>query len=258
MRDIRFSTRQLVRFAWLETRSCLFAGLLFAGLALTSAVPLPLARYDALLLYGIALTVVFRVTGLESGREVLVIAMFHLIGLAFELVKVRLGSWSYPGDAVTKLGGVPLYSGFLYAAVGSYICQAWRLFGLRVSRYRAIPTALVAAAIYANFLTHHWIVDLRLPLAALLLAVTWGTTVHFTVGAVRYRMPLAVSLTLIGFFLWLAENLATLLSAWQYPDQADMWHLVHPAKFGAWALLVSVSFVLVAGLQARVDRLREP
>lgn len=122
------------------------------------------------------------------------ITAFHLIGLVFELVKVRLGSWSYPGEAFTKIGGVPLYSGFLYAAVGSYICQAWRLLELRVSDYRTWLTA--AVAIYVNFVTHHWIVDLRVPLAALLLLTAWHTSVHFTVGGRRYRMPLSLSLAL--------------------------------------------------------------
>jgi uncharacterized membrane protein YoaT (DUF817 family) len=65
-------------------------------------------------------------------------------------------------------------------------------------------------------------------------------------------MPLWLSFVLIGGALWLAENAATLLGAWQYPDQSDVWHMVHVSKFGSWALLVSVSFVLVAALK-RLD-----
>lgn len=49
---------------------------------------------------------------------------FHLLGLALELFKVHQGSWVYPGEAVTKVGGVALFAGFMFAAVGSYICQA--------------------------------------------------------------------------------------------------------------------------------------
>ncbi|MBV2361957.1 DUF817 domain-containing protein [Streptomonospora nanhaiensis] len=241
-----FSPSQLLRFAWLEGLSCLFAVCLFAGLALSSVVPLPIARYDALLLYGIALTLLFWAVRLETGTEALAIAGFHVVGLVFELVKVHMGSWSYPEDALTKIAGVPLYSGFLYAAVGSYVCHAWRRLDLEFVGYRRIATAVVAAAIYANFLTHHFLPDFRVPLAAAMVAATWGVMVGFTVGSVRYRMPLAVSFVLIGFFLWVAENIATLLGAWQYPHQADVWHLVHPAKFGAWALLVTVACVLVA------------
>ncbi|MFD0773301.1 DUF817 domain-containing protein [Streptomonospora algeriensis] len=241
-----FRLPQLLRFAWQEALSCLFAVGLFAGLALSSVVPLPIARYDALLLYGLALTALFWVTRLETGAEALAVAGFHIVGLVFELVKVHMGSWSYPEEALTKIGGVPLYSGFLYAAVGSYVCQAWRRLDLEFAGYRRAATALVAAGIYANFLTHHWLPDARVLLAAAMVAVTWGVMVCFTVGDVRYRMPLALSFVLIGFFLWVAENIATFLGAWEYPHQTDVWRLVHPAKFGAWALLVTVACVIVA------------
>jgi hypothetical protein len=68
-------------------------------------------------------------------------------------------------------------------------------------------------------------------------------------------MPLALSFGLIGFFLWAAENAATFLRAWQYPDQQSVWTLVHPAKLGSWSLLVVVSIVLVTALKAYEGRL---
>jgi uncharacterized membrane protein YoaT (DUF817 family) len=148
-----------------------------------------------------------------------------------------------------------MFAGFMYAAVGSYICQAWRRLDLRVSGYRPVATTVLALAIYANFFTHHWIVDLRLPIALLLLIVLRKTWVFYRVGVRRYRMPLALSFALIGFFLWIAENTGTFLDAWNYPDQVDVWRLVHPAKFGAWALLVSMSFVLVASVKALEGKL---
>lgn len=257
MARTRFAVEQLLRFAWLEARSCLFALTVFTGLAVTKVVPLPIARYDALLIYCVLVTVAFRLLRLETTREILVICAFHLIGLAFELVKVPLGSWAYPEPALTKVFGVPLYSGFLYAAVGSYLLAAWRLFDLRVSGYRTVATTVVAAAIYLNLVSHHWLPDLRWPLAALLVVVTWGVTVHFTVGEHRYRMPLALSFALIGFFLWLAENVATYFGAWQYPHQLEVWRVVNPTKATAWAMLISVAFVLVAAWRARADQLRE-
>ncbi|HEX5524570.1 MAG TPA: DUF817 domain-containing protein [Pedococcus sp.] len=237
---------QLMRFTWLEARACAFAVVIFAGLALSTLVPLPIARYDALLVYGVVATLAFWALRLETGREVLGTLAFHLVGLVFEVLKVRLGSWSYPEEALTKIGGVPLYSGFMYAAVGSYIARAWRLFDLRLTAYRPVPTAVLAAAVYANFLTHHLLPDVRAVLALLLVLATWRTWVHYTVGQARYRMPLALSFVLIGFFLWLAENISTVFRAYEYPDQADGWSMVHVGKFGSWALLVVVSFVLVA------------
>jgi uncharacterized membrane protein YoaT (DUF817 family) len=200
-------------------------------------------------------TLVLWLTGWETSREVGVIAVFHLVGLALELFKVHVGSWSYPSVGVATVAGVPLYSGFMYASVGSYVCQAWRRFDLRVAGYRPFATAVVAAGVYANFFTEHVVPDLRLPLAVLLVVVTARTTVWFTVGARRYGMPLALSFLLVGFFLWVAENAATVLKAWSYPDQEVDWTLVHPAKVGSWSLLVVVSIVLVAAVKATEGRL---
>lgn len=246
---------QLLRFAWIEATCCLFAWLFFAGLALVRVVPLPIAAADALLVWCVALTIGLWLVGWETGREVGVIVVFHLVGLALELFKVRQGSWSYPETGVATVGGVPLYSGFMYASVGSYVCQAWRRFDLRVTGYRPWATSAVAALVYANFFTEHALADLRLPLAVLLLAVTWRTDVRFTVARRRYSMPLALSFVLIGSFLWLAENAATLLRAWRYPSQQAVWTLVHPAKLGSWSLLVVVSIVLVAAVKATEGRL---
>jgi uncharacterized membrane protein YoaT (DUF817 family) len=246
---------QLLRFGWLQLVSCLFPLGLFAGLAVSKYVALPIARYDALLLYCLLLTFGFWVVRLETWREIAVIFGFHLVGLGLELFKVQVGSWQYPGDAVTKFAGVPLFAGFMYAAVGSYICQAWRRFDLRVSGYRPVLTTVLAVAIYANFFTHRWILDLRIPIALLLVVVLRRTWVFYSVGVRRYRMPLALSFGLIGFFLWIAENAGTFLDAWNYPDQVDVWRWVHPAKFGAWALLVSMSFVLVASVKSLEGRL---
>jgi uncharacterized membrane protein YoaT (DUF817 family) len=247
--------RQLLRFAVLEARCCAFAGLFFVGLAVVRTFDLPVDEADALFGWCLLVTLALWLASWETGREVGVIALFHLVGLALELFKVHQGSWSYPDTGRFAVGGVPLYSGFMYAAVGSYVCQAWRRFDLRITGYRPAATSAVAALVYLNFFTEHWVPDLRLPLALLLVAATWRTDVRFTVAHRRYSMPLALSFVLIGSFLWIAENAATLLRAWQYPSQQSMWTLVHPAKVGSWSLLVVVSIVLVAAIKATEGRL---
>ncbi|MEV7416642.1 DUF817 domain-containing protein [Streptomyces sp. NPDC089919] len=250
--------RQLWRFGWTQARCCLFAGALFCGMGLSTLLPpLPVARYDLLLGYGVLLTAGFLALRWETRRETAVIAVCHLLGLAFELVKVRVGSWSYPEPALTKVAGVPLYGGFMYAAVGSYVCRAWRLLDLGLTGYRARSTAVVAAALYANFLAHHWLPDLRWVLALALLGVTAGTWVHYRVGAARYRMPLALGFVLVGFFLWVAENLATYFGAWSYPSQLGAWQPVSPAKWVSWTLLISVTFALAHAFAGR-RAAREP
>lgn len=254
-RRLASAAAQLLRFAWIELQCCAFAAAVFVGLAVSRVVPLPVPRYDALLGYAVVLTVVFYLVRLETAREVAVIFAFHLVGLGLELFKVRVGSWAYPEDAWSKVAGVPLYAGFMYAAVGSYICQAFRRLDLRVDRFPWVPAVLLAVAAYANFFTHHYLPDVRWVLAVGFVVVLWRSRIFYTVGPRRYAMPLSLSFVLIGFFLWLAENAATFLGAWRYPDQARLWQLVHVGKWGSWALLVSLSFVLVAAVKAQEGRL---
>ena len=240
--------------AWLflrdQLRSIAFAAALFAGIVVTTSVALPLAQYDALLIYVVALTAAFYFSGWETGREVGVIAAFHLLGLALEIYKVRAGSWTYPGAGATKVAGVPLYAGFMYAAVGSYICQAWRRMSLRVTGYRPVPLTILAVALYANFYTHHFWPDARWVLAILMLVELRRTWVYFSIGLDRFRLPLWLSFIAIGAMVWIAENAGTFLGAWRYPSQMDVWELVHVGKLGSWALLVSLSFVLVATIKS--------
>ncbi|MGW7053582.1 DUF817 domain-containing protein [Streptomyces sp. NPDC054887] len=245
---MQHAVRQISLFGWQQARCCAFAVALVGGVAVSDLLPeLPVARYDLLLGYGLLLTVLARRLGWDTARDTAVIAACHLIGLLFELVKVHLGSWSYPEDAVTKFAGVPLYGGFLYSAVGSYVCRAWRLMSVELTAYRPRVMVPLAAAVYVNFFSHHWLPDARWVLAGLILLATIGTSVGYSVGERRYRMPLALSFVLIGFFLWIAENAATYVGAWSYPDQLHGWQPVSPMKIGAWALLISVTFVLVAG-----------
>lgn len=62
-------------------------------------------------------------------------------------------------------------------------------------------------------------------------------------------MPLALAFLLIGFFIWIAENIATYFNAWQYPHQQDGWRTVHLLKINSWFLLVIISFIIVAQLK---------
>jgi uncharacterized membrane protein YoaT (DUF817 family) len=129
---------QFWRFGLDQVRAVSFAVVLVGGIGASRLLPadLPVARYDLLLLFGVALTVVARKVGWDGPRDTAVILGCHLVGLLFELVKVRMGSWSYPEEAVFKIAGVPLYGGFLYSAVGSYCCRAWKIMDLSLSGYR--------------------------------------------------------------------------------------------------------------------------
>jgi uncharacterized membrane protein YoaT (DUF817 family) len=251
--------RRLLIFAWNQALCCIFPVILFAAMALTKVVDLPYVhRYDLILLISVAAQAAMLLAKLETKDELKVITMFHLIGLGLELFKVHMGSWSYPGEAWSKVFGVPLYSGFMYASVASYICQAWRRFDLRFERWpNGWLTTALAVLIYANFFTHHVLPDLRWVLTACLVFVFPRSTVRFTVDGRHYRMHLLVSFALVAFFIWLAENISTLLGAFQYPHQADRWSLVHWGKMSSWFLLVIISVIIVVQLKDLKYRIGE-
>lgn len=247
---------QLIRFGWQQALSCLFPVVIFVSLAITQFIQLPwLPRYDWLLLICLAMQGWMVRSGLETRDELKVITLFHLIGLGLEIFKVHMGSWSYQEEGYSKVFGVPLYSGFMYASVASYLCQAWRRLEVELVRWPPFPVVVpLAVMIYVNFFTHHYWMDIRWWLSALVLFVFWRTWVTYEVGGTRYRMPLALSFVLIGFFIWIAENIATFFGAWKYPNQSGSWRVVHFGKVSSWLLLVIVSFLIVATLKLVKDR----
>ncbi|MGL4313153.1 MAG: DUF817 family protein, partial [Sphingomonas sp.] len=176
-------------FVFKQGWACLF-GALMLGLLLAThflyPATAPIARYDFLTLAAIAIQVAMLVLRLESREEAIVILAFHVTGTAMELFKTAYGSWAYPEAGVLRIGAVPLFSGFMYAAVGSYIARVWRIFDFRFSHYppRAATLAL-AVAIYVNFFAHHWLPDARLLLFALTGLIFWRTRVYFT----SWRQP---------------------------------------------------------------------
>jgi uncharacterized membrane protein YoaT (DUF817 family) len=244
---------EFLLFGWKQVRACVFAGSFFAVLVLSKELPLgTFPRYDFILLAALVIQVMLLLLRVETFAEAAVLTVFHLLGLGLEWFKTQphIASWSYPEPAFTKLGSVPLYTGFMYAAVASYMCQAWRLLELRLTGYPPHGLSLlVSAAIYVNFFTHHWIGDYRWWLVAAVVAIFARTRVHFTVSEHERSMPLLVSFVLIGFFVWVAENIATFFGAWVYPNQAQAWAVVSLGKISSWALLVIVTFILVADLK---------
>jgi uncharacterized membrane protein YoaT (DUF817 family) len=243
--------RDLLYFGYHQSLSCVFPVVIFATLAFSKIISIPgLYRYDFILIVCIFMQYMMYKTGLETKDEVKVICVFHLIGLLLEIFKVHFGSWAYPEEAWTKIFGVPLYSGFMYASVASYICQAWRRFDLRMNNWpKAKWTIPLGTMIYLNFFTHHFIYDFRWFLTILLFLVFAKTFVQFSVRETTYKMPLALSFFLIGFFIWVAENIATFFGAWQYPNQRDSWTLVHISKISSWFLLVVISILIIANLK---------
>lgn len=235
-----------IKQAW----ACLFGGALLALLLATHFLypeGVPLARYDFLVLAALALQAMFLMTGLETWEEARVILVFHIVGTIMELFKTAAGSWIYPEPSLLRIGDVPLFSGFMYAAVGSYLARVWRIFDFRFTRFPPLwAQGLLAAAIYVNFFAHHWTVDIRLALFAATALLYLRTTVWFRPDAAHRPMPLVIGFLLVALFIWFAENIGTFARAWVYPGQEHGWQMVSLSKLGSWYLLMIISFVLVA------------
>jgi uncharacterized membrane protein YoaT (DUF817 family) len=242
-----------VKQAW----ACLF-GFLILCLLVGSHYWYPesawLSRYDFMVIACVTIQLIFLLTGLETLEEAKVILLYHLVGTIMELFKTSMGSWNYPEESVLCIGAVPLFSGFMYASVGSYIARAWRLFDLRFKAYPPLShTFVLAALIYMNFFTHHYVYDLRWGLVALVFLLYGKSEVFYRVDRKTYSMPLVIGFSLITLFIWIAENVATYAKAWTYPHQTQTWQLVGFGKFGSWFLLMIVSFVLVSAV-SKVER----
>lgn len=247
-------------FGLKQAWACLFGALLLAAL-MAAALWYPdqavLARNDFLVLTALAIQVVMLALRLETAREAAIILVFHIVGTGMELFKTAVGSWEYAAGGILHIGAVPLFTGFMYAAVGSYLARVMRMFDLRFRHYpRLWATGVLALAIYLNFFTHHWIWDFRWPLVAAVLALFIRTTMYFRVQRVTGKMPVALAFMLVALFIWIAENLGTAAGAWSYPNQHDGWHLVSISKLGSWFLLIQISVFLVT-LVNRPQRFRD-
>ena len=241
---------EFLRFGIKQGWACLFGGLLLAMIVATRLVyphGAALARYDALAIACLLLQVALLALRLETFEEAKVILAFHVIGTAMELFKTSVGSWHYPEASVLRIGAVPLFSGFMYGAVGSYLARVWRLFDFRFTRHPPLAwLAALSAGIYANFFLDHWGIDARAGLLAVAAAMFLRTTIRFRVWVVHRRMPLLLGFCLVALFIWFGENIATAGGAWLYPAQAKAWTMVPAGKLSSWLLLMLVSYTLVA------------
>jgi hypothetical protein len=126
-------------FGLKQAWACLFGGAML-GLIIMTRWFWPdggagfITRYDFLFLSALAIQLAMLVFKLEAWEEAKVILIFHVVGTAMEIFKTHAGSWVYPEENFFRIGGVPLFSGFMYAAVGSYMARINRSF-----RYKAEP-----------------------------------------------------------------------------------------------------------------------
>ena len=244
---------EFITFGIKQAWACLFGGLMLAlllGTFLFYPAEAALSRYDFITLSAISIQVLMLALKLESWEEARVIFVFHIVGTVMEIFKVHMGSWLYPEASILNIAGVPLFSGFMYACVGSYLARVWRIFDFKFDRFPRLKwQGLLAVLIYLNFFTHHYGPDIRIALF-IGSAILYGPAmVWFRADEEHRPMPLLIGLVLVALFIWFAENLGTFAKAWTYPNQDAGWELVSWAKLGSWYLLMIISFVLVAAVQ---------
>ena len=240
---------ELVRFGVKQAWACLFGGIVvFLLIATWLLYPrdAALSRYDFLFLSMLAVQAVLILTRLEKLDEAKVILIYHAVGTIMEIFKTSVGSWIYPEPSFFRIGGVPLFTGFMYACIGSYLCRVWRLIDFRFTHHPPLwALAVLSVAIYVNFFAHHYVVDVRLALFAAAALLFGRTTVYFKVWRVYRAMPLLLGLVLVSLFIWFSENIGTFTRTWLYPSQLQGWSLVSFAKLGSWFLLLIISYTLV-------------
>jgi len=251
--EMRDAASEFLAFGLKQLRACVFVVLFFGAVfTVPRAGVLGVSRYDLLLVIALAIQGWMVWARLETVDELKAVCLFHVVGFVLEVFKTshHIRSWSYPDPGFSKLFGVPLFSGFMYAAVGSYVIQAWRLFELRVRHHPPYWMAwLLALTIYANFFTHHYIGDYRWHIAACTLGLYARATVRFRPLRRDRSMPLLLAFILIGFFIWLAENIGTFFGVWRYPNQLGAWATVNIGKWSSWSLLVIMTFTIIANLK---------
>lgn len=235
-------------FGLKQAWACLFGGLML-GMILVTRLYWPeigLNRYDFWFIAALLIQAGMILFKLETLEEARVILIFHLVGTGMEIFKTAAGSWIYPDEAIFRIGGVPLFSGFMYACVGSYMARIQRIFDITFTRYPPLRmSVLLALAIYINFFSHHYIFDFRWLLFAAIVLLYGRSFMHYRVFRFRHAMPMLLAFLLVALFIWIAENIGTWSRAWIYPNQAEGWALVSWSKLGSWYLLMLISVVLV-------------
>jgi len=245
---------ELWTFGIKQAYACLFGGFLLFIMVLTSYwYPLDsiLHRYDFIFLSAILFQALLLLFKLETIREAVVIIVFHIVATIMELFKTHdaIASWVYPEQYYFGIANVPLFTGFMYSAVGSYIARVWRIFEFKYSSYpKQAYTIILVIFIYINFFTHHFIVDFRWILLIITISLFWNTRIYFKVTHTHRNMTLLTGWLLVALFIWIAENIATYVNIWIYPNQAEAWSMVPLAKLSSWYLLMLLSFVLVTGI----------
>ncbi|MDD5152728.1 MAG: DUF817 family protein [Candidatus Pacebacteria bacterium] len=233
-----------------QASSAIFGGLMLFFLLLSRVVAVPgFHRYDVLFVVAVLVQLVLIVTRLEHPKEILAIIIFHICAMLMEIWKTSpaVGSWSYPEPAFFAIATVPLFTGFMYSSVGSYIARSWRINNFRfVNLPKRLILILLGLTIYVNFFTNVLVQDARYLLFALAVVIFWKTKFYATITSRTFCIHPLVSNALFAGVIWLAEQAGTFSRAWIYADQSDVWTPVSFHYFTSWYMLLIFSFIIIS------------
>ena len=208
-----------------------------------------LHRYDFIFIMAVIFQCLLIVLKYETKNETVVIIVFHILAVIMELFKTsdNVRSWYYPEEYLLGINNVPLFTGFMYSAVGSYLARSWKIFDIKFNNYPKLEfTIVLVTLIYINFFTQHYLYDIRLFLLIVSFGLFYNTRVHITIAHKQIEVPLLLIWILIAILIWLAENIATFAGIWLYPNQMKEWEMVGVSKLSSWYLLMILSFVLIS------------
>ncbi len=239
-----------------QASASLFGALILFFLVISKYIEIPgILRYDLLFIIAVIIQIILILTRFEHPKEVLVIIIFHITAMIMEIFKTspEVGAWAYPEPAFFAIAAVPLFTGFMYSSVGSYIARSWRINNFR---FENLPSRGVLAAIgiliYANFFTNHYVYDIRYIIFGLLIIIFWKTKFYSTLTDKRtFQIHPLITTGFMALFVWLAEQVGTFARAWIYPHQATGWHPVAFHMFTSWYLLIIFSFVIISLIYER-------
>lgn len=239
----------ILDFSYKQINSCVFGISILLLIALTSWIypqDAVLSRYDFLTLSAVVIQLLFVLCKIETFKESGMIFIFHILGMSMEIFKTKMGSWAYAQEGFLYLYEVPLITGFMYASVGSYILRFQRNFQCRFTNFPHYYTILVMAILaYVNFVTHHYVSDLRWIIFILSILVFRKTMIYFKLTNGTIRVPFLLILISIGILLWVAENIGTYYAVWHYPHQTNLWQIVSPQKIISWYLLILTALAII-------------
>lgn len=213
-----------------------------------------LSRFDIIFIIVLFLQGILIALKIESKKDFLVIMIFHMVATIMELFKTSgsIGSWQYPwvSESIFHIYNVPLFTGFMYSAVWSYITRAQYFLNLEYVHYpKHRYVILLGITLYMNFFTHHFIWDFRWILILISIYLFYPTHIYFQVYKKRRKIHFITSALLTAIVIWIAENISTFYKIWLYPNQMIWWEMVSFSKVTAWYMLLIVSFAIISTLR---------